>query len=464
MQTRLLLRGSAALLLIGVPQIARAQSSKQSGQESQPGNGSTQGRSQQNPSSHAEAGEPAKPKAEAPREKHLLGDWNEKLDDEGIDLTLAYEGDVAAAVSGGESRGIDYAQQLELQAKLDWGKIAGIKGLSSTVTFVNRSGKSVSHDRIGDKLFQVETIYGGTHGAVVHLVQAFLDWKSPTGKFDIAAGRLPVGNDFATSPYYCEFMSTAICAYPSGLALKRGFTTFPNSTWGARLRIAPNSQWYVQAGVYQVRPKLGGKYGFDWGWSGTTGTYVPLEAGWEPSFGPNELNGHYKIGFALDTSHYADLLYDAGGVPFPISGNPPGKHGSRHSLYLLADQMIRRNGKGPENGLAVLGGLSISDKATSNVSRSAFAAIRDQGLIPGRPDDVAGLMVAHARISNRLTMEQELAGEPLQTAEWVIEGTYRIAVASGLTISPDVQYLVHPNGQKSIPNALALAARVQANF
>ena len=140
-------------------------------------------------------------------------------------------------------------------------------------------------------------------------------------------------------------------------------------------------------------------------------------------------------------------MYDATGVPFPISGNPPAKHGRRHSIYLLADQMLHRKGKGPENGLVLLGGVTASDKATSQVSRFEFAAVRDHGLIASRPDDVAGVLVAHANISDRLTAKQELAGDPVQTGEWVVEGMYKVAVTNGLSSSPAVQYLIPPNGQ-----------------
>ena len=160
MRTRTLLCGAVSLVLSAAPSAGWA-SSDQSGQK---------------PSSHEAAGKPAKPKADPPTSKHLLGDWNTKLSEQGIDLSFKYQGDVGAAVSGGKSHGVDYAQQLELGAKFDWDKIANIKGLTSTVTFVNRLGQSVSHNHIGDHLFQVETIYGGTHHAAIHLVDAFADW------------------------------------------------------------------------------------------------------------------------------------------------------------------------------------------------------------------------------------------------------------------------------------------------
>jgi porin len=216
--------------------------------------------------------------------------------------------------------------------------------------------------------------------------------------------------------------------------------------------------------VYQVRPKAGGHSGFDWGWSGTTGTYIPVEVGWEPSFGPDELNGHYKVGFTTDTTHYPDNLYDSNGVPFPISGNPPARHGARHSAYFLADQMFSRNGKGPENGVVILGGVALSDSATSTISRSAFVGIRDQGLIASRPDDGAGIMVSYLKASDRLAARQRITGDPVQSDEWVLEGFYKFAVTDGLSIQPDIQYLIHPNAERAIPNALAVAARLQINF
>ncbi|HEV2594745.1 MAG TPA: carbohydrate porin [Sphingomicrobium sp.] len=450
----------SVVLGVSYPGAACAKAS-QSGESKKAGSNSAQ--LKQPPSSHVAAGKPAKPKADAPEPKYLLRGWNKGLAQKGVALTLKYEGDLAAAVSGGKRRGTDYAQQVELNVDADWQKIAGIKGLTSTVTFVNRAGKNVSQ-RIGDQLLQVQPMYGGTNHAAVHLVQAFADWKSDNDRIDVAAGRLPVGNDFGTSPYYCEFMDTALCGYPHSLPAKRGFTAFPNSTWGARLRVASGSRLYAQGGVYQVRPKYGGKYGLDWGWSGTTGTYFPLEVGWQPSFGPDELNGHYKLGFTTDTSPYKDNLYDVNGVPYPMSGRPPATHRGRHSFYLLGDQMLQRNGSGPENGLVVLGGFVGSDRETSKISRFAFAAVRDQGLIPGRTDDVAGVMVAHAHISNKLATAQRLLGDPMQNAEWVVEGTYRIAVTNGLTVSPDVQYFVHPNAEKSIPNALTVGTRLEVNF
>ena len=63
---------------------------------------------------------------------------------------------------------------------------------------------------------------------------------------------------------------------------------------------------YVTTGVYEVNQGLYSyanfRTGFKFDTSQDSGVYLPVEIGWEPSFGAAELPGHYKIGFGYDTS------------------------------------------------------------------------------------------------------------------------------------------------------------------
>lgn len=418
---------------------------------------------------------PPKPKNDAPKKEHLLGDWRglrSQLHDEGVDLTVGYIGETGAVVSGGIRRGIDYAQQLELDADLDWEKIAGLRGFTTHTIVVNRAGRSAAHDYAGDDLFQIESVYGGTHHAPIHLVEFWGEEK--LGRADIAAGRLAVGQDFATSPLYCMFMSTTVCGYPRSLPAKVGFSAFPNATWGARLRVDPGSRLYAQTGAYQVRPKLGGRLGFDWGWSGTTGSYFPAEIGWEPEFGNSSLPGHYKAGFAVDTSDYPDVAFDTGGRPFALSGAPPRSHRSRRSWYLLGDQMLRRNGKGGTNGLILLGGYVHSQPRTSQLSEFAFAGLVDQGILVARPNDSAGVVVAYVKASDGVNLTQsfdEAMNLPLtptapgpQTHEMVVEAHYDIALDRGMKLMPDLQYIIRPSATSSVADVVAVGLRAAISF
>jgi len=416
----------------------------------------------------------AKPGNTTPPKQHLLGDWSEPLKNAGLDVTFEYIGQLAGNISGGKRSGWDYAQQLELDLGFDWDKIVGVTGFSTTAKFVNRVGRNASKDYVGDNIVQAQSVYGGAGNVVVHLAELYAEQKLFSSLVDVEAGRLVVGEDYATSPLYCEFMNTAICAYPNSLARKEGFTAFPNATWGVRLRVALNNQIYGQIGAYEVRPKAGGPSGFNWSWSGTTGIYYPIELGYEPKFGTDQLEGHYKIGFAYDTTNYPDLYTDVNGLPLAQTGDAPALHESRSSYYLLGDQMLIRNGNGPENGLVLMGGFTWSDEDTSQISRFAFAGITDQGIIPSRPDYSFGIVVAWQKVSPALASTQRIeaaSGLPLakeavgvQSDETIIEARYNIAVLQGLGFMPDLQYVIHPGAAHTYPNTWVLGFQLKADL
>lgn len=399
-----------------------------------------------------------------------LAAGEQKKPSRAVDPSLKITVEPVGTIAGGKRHGIYSAEQIELDLKFDWDKIAKIKGLTSHVTFVNRTGQNASLKLLGDNVFQSQAVYGGTHRKPIHLVQAYFEDDIDNGRFNLAAGRLPVGEAFASSPLYCDFMNTALCGYPHALAAKQGFSTFPNATWGARLKFSPSKQFYVQTGVYQVRPKAGGPWGFNWGWSGTTGTYIPVEIGWEPKLGNGSLPGHYKIGGGYDTSRYPDNFADANGNSFVLSGLPPRQQRGRHSFYVLADQMIERHGDGDQNGLILMAGAVHSREVNSQISGFAFVGAADQGIIRGRPKDTAGLLFAYAKISDSAVRTQEIQqslGLPLlydakgvQSHEALIEARYDIVVGKHFHVMPDLQYVIRPGATRSQRNGLLGGLRV----
>ena len=409
--------------------------------------------------------------------EHAAGDWGglrTRLTDKGIDLQLDYLSETAGIASGGLRKGVDYAHQIKVQADLDGKALLGMDGLSFHTALVNREGRSASADYLGDDLFQVQEIYGGVGGADLHLSYAYGEYLFAGGKADVKAGRLSVGQDFARSPLYCQFLTLQLCPQPRALPLGSGFSIVPSATWGIRLHVQPGSV-YAAVGGYQVRPRFGGPSGFDWGFSDSTGLVVPAEIGWEPRFGPRELQGHYKAGLSVDTSNYPDL-----------SPNRRG-HGERLSWWLLADQMLLRTGKNGADGLMLLAGWTHGDPDTAFLSDFAFAGLVARGVIRSRPHDAFQLLVGHANISNKLTAAQRAAqagGQMLptgfapapgsfaapatapgvQTSHDFIEVNYGFKVTEGVTLTPDVQYLWRPAAARAVPDALIIAARIEISL
>ena len=113
------------------------------------------------------------PAPAAPTPDHLFGDWNglrRRLADVGVNFTLDYTTESVANVSGGLRRGAAYAHQIGLTINTDWQTLAGIPGLTTHMSIINRAGNNASADFIGDPVIQAQEIYGAGFGEIAKLV------------------------------------------------------------------------------------------------------------------------------------------------------------------------------------------------------------------------------------------------------------------------------------------------------
>ena len=409
---------------------------------------------------------------------HIFGDWGglrTRLDRAGIDFSLDYIAEVAGNPSGGVKQGATYAGQIGFEADGDWNRIAGIPGLTTHVVLVNRQG-STDSTLFGDNLNPTQEIYGAGGNVGVHLVYAYAEESLANGRVDIAGGRMPLLNDFAASPLNCNFMNNALCGNPKLLpSADIGISSYPDAVWAGRIRVRPTADTYIQTGAYEVSQGLYNyKYirsGFDFGKLSTqdSGAEIPVEVAYEPQVGPDKLPGHYKLGFAYDTStnnkYYTDQAQFLNGVR---------STGSKTEYWALADQMVFRTGPGPTNGLIVLAGYTHADPNLSNYSDQIFAAALYQDFWKARPDDTIGFLFNYTSISGALGKEQALDEEfglpiaggatGIQTHAENIEINYDIAVAPGVNFAPDFQYFFRPNAVGNIKDALVFGFKSHLNF
>jgi porin len=191
-----------------------------------------------------------------------------------------------------------------------------------------------------------------------------------------------------------------------------------------------------------VNPQNGGNSGWALFQQGTTGLSVPLEIGWTPGFGPNNLLGHYKFGFDEDTSTYPDLYTSTNGRPIAVSGLPGQPHNGRRMYYVLVDQILVRTGQGDTDGLIAFGGWVHADHDTSPLENQVFGGVSSIASFIGRPQDIRGFAASWFQVSGSLTGTQELEqmlGQPLtggglgtpvgvQSHEEKLEAMYTVAV------------------------------------
>ena len=250
------------------------------------------------------------------------------------------------------------------------------------------------------------------------------------------------------------------------------------SNLGGQARVYVLPTVYVMGGVFQVNPNFGGRSGWNLFEQGTTGVSVPLEVGWTPSFGPNHLLGHYKVGFDNDSSSYPSLFVSSNGLPIALSGLPGQPVHGRRMYYVFADQMLMRTGQGDTDGLIAFGGFVHADSAVSALENQLFGGVLSTASFIGRPQDTVGFAASWFQVSGSLTATQQLEevlDEPLtggglgtpvgvQSHEMELEALYTAKVYRGVLVTPDIQYIIDPGGSSRTHNALSLGVQLNVTF
>ena len=415
-----------------------------------------------------------------PALEHLFGDWGgvqTRLGNLGISLVVDATSEFAGNVSGGVKQGATFANQVGIEADVDWAKLAGLNGFSTHTVIVNRSGSSDS-GLFGDNLEPVQEIYGSGGNTAIHLVYAYGEQSLANGRVDLAAGRMPLANDFAASPLYCNFMNNSLCGNPKSLpGGDIGFSSYPDAVWAGRARVRPTAQTYVQFGLYEVNQGLysnaNDRTGFKFDGSQDSGVDLPIEVAYEPTFGADKLPGHYKLGFAYDTSRQNNFFANTVSAQPGLQALQSNRSGNTQ-VWALVDQMLLRNGPGATDGIVALGGFIHNDPNNSPYAEEYIAGLLGGNFWAARPKDIVGVLLSYNTVSGRLGKGQALEEEfglpfsnsatGIQTHETIVELNYDIHVYRGVNFEPDFQYIFRPNAQANIHDATVFGFKTHVTF
>lgn len=153
--------------------------------------------------------------------------------------------------------------------------------------------------------------------------------------------------------------------------------------------------------------------------------------------------GNYKLG----------VFYLTGSEKKFSGGSEKGDPG----FYILLDQMIYRHGDHTsKRGLTPFLTLFFQPK-----NRNLFPFFTNAGLVyhgpfASRPEDSISLGAVYGSYSSDLNGVQKKQGVEQQGAETVLEANYWFRLNKWFYIAPDVQYIIHPKGLDSTPNAFVV--------
>lgn len=375
------------------------------------------------------------------------------LDSKGIDYAFTYIGEVLGNTSGGVKRGATYEGRLDGTLDLDLDKLVGLKGAAIHAEAFQIHGRGLSGNNTLD-LFTASNIeaYPSTK-----LYEVWFEQKLADDKIAVRVGQLAADTEFLISQTSTLFVNSTY-GFPAITAndLPNGGPAYPLATPGARLKVTPFDNVTVLAAIFNGDPAGPYRPGFNdplpqvRDYNGTSFRLQdpPLlitEAAfaYNQDKSPTALPGTVKVGYFHHFGQFAIL--DA-----PVATSARGNDG----LYGVIDQTLYRVPGTEDQGATGFLRVAGTPSDRNPIDFYVDGGISYKGLIPGRPDDTAGVAAAYSRSSSSLVRaDQQTPDALVHNYQALIEATYQFAVVPGFTIQPDFQYIFHP-GAGAVPDPI----------
>ena len=399
--------------------------------------------------------------------QNLLGDWwglRSRLADNGISVAVLLIADPFGNVSGGVRRGAADYNLAAFGIIFHTDRLLGWPGGQFHVGFADNFGTSLSRDYVGNAFPIQLADVADAHPRLTYLsyTQSLLE-----DRLSIRLGRTTInsvaGEEFLGSQYFKAFTSVGIDLVPLGPFLNApGAFGYPDTTWGARVKFKPVERFYAMAGAYNGDPRLkqGARNGVDFSLRGPVFAIGEIGLRWNFEKDSPRLPGNLKLG-----------SYYNGGSARVFTTAPaaqPETERGRSGFYVIADQALLRWGDSAQDRhLGVFGAFTAApDQRVNQVPYFFDSGLVMYGPSSKRPRDLIGLAVAYGSYSSDLRLAEEINPSPagVQNFEMTVELNYGWTVRPGLLLQPDLQYVVHPNGNTRLHNALAIGINIVVNL
>ena len=112
----------------------------------------------------------------------------------------------------------------------------------------------------------------------------------------------------------------------------------------------------------------------------------------------------------------------------------------------------------------MFGQFGIGDPRVSRFGYYTGGGLTFVGFIPRRDRDEFGFAVAAAHNGSRFIESQRKQGMHDERSEVALELTYLTQLGAHLAVQPDLQFVMNPNTEPRIKNAVAFILRVEISF
>ena len=388
---------------------------------------------------------------------------------QGITPALTYNGSGFTSLRGGVRAGSTYTGNLNLQLTVDGGSRFGWKD-----TLFYLDGLWIHGGQPSNFTGDAQGVSSISAPSAVKLYEAWVQKNLLDNRFSVLAGLYDLNSEFYRLQSAGLFLNSSFGIGPEfAQSAVEGPSIFPSTSAGARFAYKPTQGIVLRTaildGVPVDRPD-GGRGIFKRG----DGVLIVSEADFldRPSPSDRPLNGRFRIGRRAMLPPYDEKLVIGGWyysaafddlVDLQANGLPV-RHRGSSGFYALLDGVLFKDPGHLEKRLAGFLQAGYGDIRVDRFGSYVGAGLTAVGIIPGRDSDEVGLALAYARNGSHYMSLQRLQGLAVASAEKTIELTYLMQLTKWLALQPDLQYIMHPSTDPTIPNALVFQLRFEISF
>ncbi len=394
----------------------------------------------------------------------------------GLTFSLLYTNEYYGVARGDTLRGHDSDfGRVRLTVNVDFGKLAGLDGLTFLASGVNQNGSNAAAS-IGS--FTNPNIYYSSQ--TTRLDTCWLQQSLFGGVLVLRAGQLAQQDDYGVQEYTASFLLEPL-GYAYGNLFTAVTATFdPASKPGVEVRLYPYRGLYLKSEFQGGDPDPDGNHdhhglNFSLDGHGVLATEVGYrqqditqpnpgsadggKGGVHRRAGPRwfwegRLPAVYKLGLY---NNFADFVDFRNG--YRVHGN--------YLVYGSINQAIFRESHEGPGRLRGLDAFVGADYAPGNVTLAPVQVIggaRYQGLIPGRDKDTLAVGAVYTRFSSRANTPASLALNGRYTEETALELNYVAQVTGWLLVQPLCQFYFNPGGTGRHADAVLLGFHSKVVF
>jgi porin len=401
----------------------------------------------------------------------LLDGWGRlraQLMDQGVQPALIYDGAAFADLAGGLRRGATYLGTAHLQLTVDLSRLLGWPGATLFLDGLSTHGGHPS--RFAGDAQGVSNLEAPGRWT---LEEGWIEQNLFDNQFSLLVGRYDLNSEFYRLHSASLFLNSSFGVGPElAQSGQGGPSIFPKTSVGTRLAFKPVQNVILRTAILDGVPvnRPGGMALFARG----DGVLLVGEAAYlmRPSPPQPPRSPRFRIGrlaglppytgkVALGGWHYTAQFAD---LSRTMPTGQPVQHQGSSGLYVLADQTVYVDRQHPTRRLTLFSQLGWGDGRVNRFGGYTGAGLVVSDPFVARDSDELGVAVAVAYNSAHFMDQQRTLGTRVKGVEVALEGTYLLQLTPWLAMQPDVQYVLHPNTDPAIRNALVALLHFELSF